>query len=115
MANKLRSGGKEQFWREMLKRQAASGLSVRSFSRQEGLSEASFYAWRRTIAERAGKRNGPTEAPPAFLPVHLSSEPRRETAITIELAGGRVLCWPESLGAERLAELVQALEARAAQ
>ena len=123
MANKLRSGGKEQFWREMLQRQAASGLSVRSVSRQEGLSEASFYAWRRTIATRDGRRGEPTEtpcatrilgAPPAFLPALVSSEPRRETAITIELAGGRVLRWPESLGAERLAQLVRALEAQAA-
>jgi hypothetical protein len=53
-------------------------------------------------------------APPEFLPALIRSEPRRETAITIELAGGRVLRWPESLGTERLAQLVRALETQAA-
>ena len=44
MANKRRDAGKERFWREVLKRQAASGLSVRAFCRRESLTESAFYA-----------------------------------------------------------------------
>ena len=47
MANKMRDVAKERFWRGVLKKFAAGGLSVRAFCRQERLSEPSFYAWRR--------------------------------------------------------------------
>ena len=114
MANTQRDSAKERRWRDFVKRQAASGLSVRAFCQQEKLTESAFYAWRRTIAERDGERGRSTKTPPAFLPAVMTSEPRRETAITIELAGGRALRLPESMSAERLADLVQALEARAA-
>jgi hypothetical protein len=114
MANRNRDAGREAAWRRLLAKHGQSGLSVRAFCRPEKLSEPSFYAWRRTIAERDGKRGRPTKASPAFLPAVMTSEPRRETAITIDLAGGRMLRLPESMSAERLAELVQALEARAA-
>lgn len=45
-------------WREILKRQAGSGLSVREFCATEGVSQPSFYAWRRKLRERknAGSR-----------------------------------------------------------
>lgn len=112
MANKQRDGAKERFWRDVLKRRAASGLSVRAFCRQEKLRESAFYAWRRTIGARDDKSAAPTKPRPVFVPA-IMSEPRRETAFTIELAGGRALRLPESINAERLAELVQALEAQA--
>ena len=43
---------RDRFWREVLARYGASGLSVRAFCVQAGLSEPSFYAWRRTLARR---------------------------------------------------------------
>ncbi len=52
MANTKRDGGREAYWRGVLRRQAASGQSVRGFCRLERLSEPSFYAWRRTLRER---------------------------------------------------------------
>ena len=51
MAN-LRSAEREAFWRSEVARQAASGVSVRRFCKERGLSEPSFYAWRRTLQER---------------------------------------------------------------
>ena len=56
---------KEEFWRFVLAQWVESGLSAREFCRQEGLSEPSFYAWRRKIADRDGV--APKEAVP--LPV----------------------------------------------
>jgi hypothetical protein len=49
---KPRDPQKERFWRQMLKRWHASGLTVQTFCRQCQLSQASFYAWRRTLATR---------------------------------------------------------------
>lgn len=34
------------YWRSMLERQRASGLSVRQFCREERVSEASFHSWK---------------------------------------------------------------------
>jgi hypothetical protein len=41
---------REVFWREVLNRQAASGLSVRAWCAGEGVAYASFLYWRRRLA-----------------------------------------------------------------
>jgi hypothetical protein len=46
----------ERRWREVLEHQAGSGLSVRSFCAAEGISEPSFYGWRKRL--RVRKANG---------------------------------------------------------
>jgi len=43
---------KERFWRETFRRWRCSRLSVQAYCQQQGLSETSFYAWRRTLAAR---------------------------------------------------------------
>lgn len=43
---------KEQWWRAVIERQRASGLSIRRFCRGEKLSEPSFYSWRRELLRR---------------------------------------------------------------
>jgi hypothetical protein len=108
MAKNERDLDKERFWREVLARQSASGLSGRAFCRRERLSEPAFYAWRRTIGER--DRQAKQSPRPAFLPVVVPDHSRHGQAIVIELAGGRALRLSESIAAERLAELVHALE-----
>lgn len=47
-----RNSIKEHFWRQTLAEHAAGGQSVRAFCRLRGLSEPSFYGWRRTLEER---------------------------------------------------------------
>lgn len=44
-----RSSEKRLYWQDVLKRQARSGLSIRAFCGQEGVSEPSFYQWRRRL------------------------------------------------------------------
>ena len=109
MAKQQRDLAKERFWREVLARQAASGLSGRAFCRQEQLAESAFYAWRRTIAWRDGDAN---RVPPAFVPVVVTDRSTRDTSLALELSGGRVLRLPQSIPIERLAELIVALESR---
>ena len=43
---------KELRWREMLERQGDSGVSIREFCLNEGVSEPSFYAWRKKLGMR---------------------------------------------------------------
>jgi transposase len=110
MAKGRRDAGREMFWREVIGRQAASGLGVRAFCRREKLTESAFHWWRRTIARRDAQARPPK--PPAFLPVVVENPQQQpQEAITIELAVRRVLRLPGSMPAGRLAEVVQALEA----
>ena len=110
MATSQRDPEREQFWREVLKRQASSGLSVREFCRREQLAETSFFAWRRTIRQRDDEQQ--PIAQPAFIPAVVTSASSADTSIVLELASGAALRLPESISAARLAELVHALETR---
>ena len=78
MAKLQRDAEKERRWREVLSRQASSGLSVREFCKRERLTESQFYAWRRTIAERDG------ESSPSFVPVVVNDQPKGDASIVIE-------------------------------
>lgn len=112
MANMQRDPKKEAAWRDAIRRQAESGLSVREFCRRHRLSEPSFYERRRTYQGRDAQRPAP---PAAFVPVIVRdvrpARPASETGVVIELRGGRLLRLPGSMPATRLAELVRALEA----
>jgi transposase len=70
--NKERSSSKERFWHRMVRQWRTSGLSVRAFCVEQGLSEPSFYSWRRTLAEREATAV-------AFVPVTVTPERRVAT------------------------------------
>src|SRR5436309_11698481 len=86
MAQATRDLGREPHWRRVLARWRRSGLSVRAFCRAEGVSEPSFYGWRRKLDQADHKK-------PAFLPVHVVTEEAKEPAtrgIEIVRRRGRV-------------------------
>lgn len=62
-----RNPGREGHWRRMVTGQPASGLSIRAWCAQQGVTEASFYAWRRTLAGRGVNREAPVQEPPTQL------------------------------------------------
>lgn len=75
-------GEKEAFWRFVLCEHAESGLSISEFCRREGVSQASFYQWRKklagsaatTTATSAASRTGNTgelAANTSFIPVEV--------------------------------------------
>ena len=109
MSRHQRDPAKEAFWREVLHQFMASGLSVREFCKREQLKEPAFYAWRRTIGERDGAGN----SEPAFVPAVINGETVYEEAIVLKLPSYLELRLPQTTPAERVAELVHALEARA--
>jgi hypothetical protein len=87
--------GLEHTWQRRLRRQAAGGLSIPEFCKQEGVSTASFYGWRRRLAVPSVAV--PSE-PPLFVPIRLdpSTTPRdtpTDLGFEIELPHGiRLRC-----------------------
>src|SRR6266478_7502922 len=84
-----RRASQEQFWRAMLRRWHSSGLSVRAFCEEHGLAVPTFYAWRRTLAER--------KAAVGFVPVRVIPEPEPQAMVAGPASGLELV-----LGADRV-------------
>ena len=102
-------GGREQFWREQLRRQQASGQGVREFCAAVGLSVPSFYWWRREVRIRDARRNGSDR--PRFVLVRLTPEPSVDASLEVVLGGGRSVRVRSGFDADHLRAVVAALEA----
>lgn len=89
-------GRTERIWRERLKRYRRCGLTVAAFCEREGVSTASFYAWKRRLGGRSSsgqpRSDEAPEEPPLFVPV--SVKPTASTDVRIELPGGAVVRLP---------------------
>ncbi len=95
-------------WERRIARQRRCPLSVAAFCRREGVSVASFYAWRRRLsqADSAGLQS------PLFVPVELS--PLVSAAgVRIELPGGAVLSLPTDAPLELVTAAIRAVMASA--
>jgi hypothetical protein len=123
-----RDRGKERTWRRRLREWRHSGLSVREFCDGRGLSEPSFYAWRRELAKRdgestcrgAGAVKGRARAPRVagrFLRVQVVADAALESGadrcLEVDLPTGVRLRIPPGFDPRTLADVLAALEARA--
>lgn len=114
-----RDRSKERFWRRLLRRWRRSGRSVRAFCAEHDVSEASFFAWRRMIAERdqqRGQRDKPNarasaepaakDDQPVFVPLRVIAT----AAFEVMLQGGRVVRVPAGFDGASLRQLLAILE-----
>ena len=120
-----RDRGKERFWRRMQRQWQHSGLSVRVFCAEHGLAEASFYAWRRIIAQRdqesasvsagcGGRsrnsvREDATNDTPVFVPLRVI-DASAQTALEVVLERGHVVRVLRGFDAATLRQLLAILE-----
>jgi hypothetical protein len=115
----------EREWRGRLRRHEKSGLTVRAFCEQEGVSEHRFFWWRRRLkqgkspasqqARGSRKRENAITAElkrrPSFLPVEIagfSTEPSAHLEIVVDQPP-RIRVAP-GFDAELLRQVVRALE-----
>jgi hypothetical protein len=122
-----RGRGKERHWRRLLRQWQRSGQGVRAFCWEHGLSEPSFYTWRRTIQERDRQaqprsRRRPRQAGdpvpgtavhglhgdalPAFVPVTIAAA---ASPLEVMLRDGRVVRVPAGFDAATLRQLLAVL------
>jgi hypothetical protein len=68
----------EHAWRQRLRRQTSSGLSIRAFCAREGISTASFYAWKRRLTTGSLPA---VPGRPLFVPLQLDSGLHRTDSV----------------------------------
>ena len=98
-----------QFWQMVLETFKSSGLSVRQFCQQEGLSEASFYSWRKRLSthQKLGTNKAPLQ-PESFIQV--SMPPAKPMGLELVLSSGHTLRIPSDMDPEFLSGLLSAVK-----
>src|SRR6516162_8185243 len=66
--NNARRSKPEPFWRDLIDLWKVSGQSIATFCAAHRVSQATFYAWRKRLADRARSRTGTA---PAFAAVRV--------------------------------------------
>ena len=99
----------QQFWAMVLETFKSSGHSVRRFCQQEGLSEASFYSWRKRL--RVHETPEPQKVPPqpeSFIQV--STPSGKSSVLELVLASGHTLRIPSDIDREFLSGVLSAVK-----
>jgi hypothetical protein len=88
MSKSKRSAEKEAYWQLVFTEFATSGLPVRAFCAREGLSEPSFYAWRRKLRNREVEASHATKQPTELIPVDVVNENSVVDRISVDQVDG---------------------------
>jgi hypothetical protein len=87
-------------WRRLIQRHQASELSVTAFCRRAGVSQPSFYAWRRKLRDEV-----------TFAEIKFSGQTSSETGgIELRLPGGRCVVVRPGFDRQALLDLLHVLE-----
>jgi hypothetical protein len=104
MTKSQRPGAEE--WRQIIDGQRLSGLTVAAYCRDRGITQGSFYTWKRRLRSPAKPNRSPK---PAFVELNPSSL-SATAAIEICLSRERRLLVRRGFDRDLLIELVRALE-----
>jgi len=98
-----------QFWQMAIETWQSGGLSVRQFCQQEGLSEASFYAWRKKLIKTQLPVIKKEEVKPEpFIQVSIPSGP--PVSLELALASGHTLRIPLNADSTFLTSVFSAMK-----
>lgn len=110
-----RDGAKEQFWRELVSGFDRERTTVRQWCAEHGVSQPSFYGWRRELKRRDRERapRSRPKQPVQLLPVTIGPPARPvselpKAGLVIRLPGGTRLY----VTVEQLRAVLDVLEAR---
>ena len=93
-------------WERRIEKQRRSRLSIAEFCGQEGVSTASFYAWRRRLR---GAGSAEPHASALFVPVEWPPPAIAAGGVRIELPGGAVLSLPADAPPELVTAAIRAV------
>ena len=97
---------RERFWRDLIERQQQSGQSIRAFCDSEGVSQPSFFSWRKRLRNANGNPRS------RFVPVHVAAEstPAPQGRIEILLSDGKSVRVEPGFDAQALCAVLAVLE-----
>ena len=113
---------RETFWQGVIREQESSGVAISAFCRKRGVSQASFFSWRRKLADRdrgvahesavepdRAVECGETAA--KFVPIELPSPPAAaRSCCEVVLPNGCRIIVPTQCDAGWLREILGALQ-----
>ena len=97
-----------RLWAERLDRFRRANQTVAQFCAAEGVSEPSFYVWKRTLASDTAS---PEPFTPTLVPIRLTTSPAGPP-IEVVFPSGTILRFPLDARPEAIAAIVHAMEAR---
>jgi transposase-like protein len=108
---------RRRFWQDLFAKRAALGLSVAQVCQDAGVSQATFYAWRKRLqssrqrSAAVGSRRGLTKTASPLVPVRIVSD-RADANITptmiVELPGAARVQIPPGCDAATIQAVLQA-------
>ena len=98
-----------QFWQLAIEAWQASELSVRQFCKQEGLSEPSFYAWRKRLKKPADAEPNHSMDCPQKPFIQVSLPDTSVGGIEFVLSSGHTLRIPVGVDPQTLTAVLSAL------
>jgi len=109
--SKIKKAGtdQQQFWQMAIETWQSSGLSIRQFCKQEGLSEPSFYSWRKRLTPiQPSDVSKEQIQPESFIQV---SMPEAESGcLELAFTSGHTLRIPSDVDSTFLAGVLSALK-----
>ena len=102
---KRRSQKSEPFWRDLITRWKTSGQSVATFCAARGVSQASFYAWRKRLIAHSKEPIASAPPTPTFAAVRVVPG----IPVEVVLPTGLVVRVPAGADPAAVARLVAAL------
>ena len=99
-----RDGSRRDFWRELIHQQAQSGRQVRALCSEHGVTEQSFYGWKKRLSG---------ETPVSFALVATDgSGGKQEAPLELDLGSGQRLRIPCGVDAATLRTVLVVLRER---
>jgi transposase-like protein len=106
---------RESYWRRAVGRQACSGGSIAAFCEAEGVSTASFYAWRKRLWNLGRRQRRGGDPTPRLVPLTVAPPPQEQLTaalprVEVVLPSGVRLCVPDGVTPQTLRDVLAALE-----
>ncbi len=100
-----KKNSRSEYWQGMIQQQSVSGQSVHAFCAERGLTDQSFYFWRKRLSK---------EAPVSFtLVAAKGSDTRPEAPLELEFGSGQRLHIPCGVDAATLRTVLSVLREHA--
>lgn len=100
----------QQFWQMAVETWRSSGLSVRQFCRQEGLSEPSFYSWRKKLTNVNKPAPGNPKEPASSDFIKVSLPQSHSAGLELVLSSGNTLRIGPSADSKTLTRAITVLQ-----